>query len=310
MAKFLTKIGFYAKKYAPEILTTTGVLMMASSTIAACFAVPKAQKALKNAEEKYETIEVAKQKAETDEKFAESYTEEDYANDRKIVSVQTTKDMILVYALPFALAVGGASFIFTGMGIMRARYTALTSAYTALNVAYEQYRKRVAAKYGEEEEYNILHDIHEEVVQEEVVDPETGEGTTKAKVKKVAGAEDLYTFMFDSSSPKWDPDIFATIRFLEAMQAWAHNLLLRRGYVSLKEVLENLGITPTAESFEIGWVYDLNDPHRDNFISFGEEANALFENTSHADVIEKGRDGVKLRFNPDGCISYLFPSRM
>ena len=310
MAKFLTKIGFYAKKYAPEILTTTGVLMMGASTVAACFAVPKAQKALKNAEQNYESIELAKQKAEVDENFAENYTEEDYANDRKIVSVQTTKDLALTYAPTVALAVAGASFIFAGMGIMRARYTALTSAYTALNVAYEQYRKRVAAKYGEEEEYNILHDIHEEVIQEEVVDPETGEVTTKSVVKKVAGAEDLYTFMFDSSSPKWDPDVFATIRFLESMQVWAHNLLLRRGYVSLKEVLENLGITPTAESFEVGWVYDLNDPTRDNFVSFGQEANALFENPSPADVIEKGSGGVKLRFNPDGCISYLFPSRM
>lgn len=310
MANFFAKIGFYAKKYAPEILTTTGVLMMGASTVVACFAVPKAQKALKNAEQNYESIELAKTKAENDEKFAESYTEEDYMNDRKIVSVQTTKDMILVYAPTVALAIGGASFIFAGMGIMRARYTALTSAYTALNVAYDQYRKRVAAKYGEEEELKILNDIHEEVVQEEVVDPETGEVTTKPVVKKVAGAEDLYTFMFDRNSPKWDPDVYANIRFLESMQAWAHNMLLRRGYVSLKEVLESLGLTPTAESFEIGWVYDLDDHARDNFVSFGAEANALFENPSPADVIEKGSDGIRLRFNPDGCISYLFPSRM
>lgn len=311
IGKFFTKVGFYAKKYAPEIMTCTGIGLMITSTVVACASVPKAQGVLARAEEDYTSIETAKKKAETDEEFATKYTEEDYANDRKIVSVQTTKSMIFTYAPAAAIGIAGASFILAGMGIMRSRYTALTSAYTALNVAFEKYRGRVAAKYGEEEEYKILNGIHEEVVEVKDVDPATGEEKTVHKVKQVATADDLYTFVFDEhTSQKWDPDVYANIRFLEGTQSWAHNMLLRKGYVCLRDILEALGIEPTAESFEIGWVYDLNAPDRDNYVSFGAEAQALFENPNPADVIEKGRDGIRLRFNPDGCISYLFGTNM
>lgn len=309
--KFFVKVGFYAKKYAPEIMTYTGLGLMVASTIVACASVPKAQRALAEAEANYESIETAKKKAETNKDFAKKYTEEDYINARKIVSVQTTKSMIFTYAPAAAIGIAGASFILAGMGIMRSRYTALASAYTALNVAFEKYRGRVADKYGEEEEYKILHDIHEEIVDEKTVDPETGEEKVTHKVKQVAGADDLYTFVFNEhTSSKWDPDVYANIRFLEGMQQWAYHKLMRSGYVCLRDILENLGLEPTAESFDIGWVYDLEAHDRDNFVSFGAEAQALFENPSPADVIEKGKDGIKLRFNPDGCISYLFSTRM
>ena len=307
MSNFIDNLSFSAKKNAPTILTVTGLALMVTSTILACKAVPKAKKVLEQAEMNYEYIKKASERAAEDEEIAKQYTEADVKNDRKITSMQTVKGLAFAYGPAVLVGITGIACILSGHGIIKSRYTAVSSAYSALNLAFKNYRKRVINKIGAEEEYKILNDIHTEVIDEEFTVEDTGETKIQQREVEVAGDGDLYTFVFDELNPNWDKEMYTNIRFLEGQLRYFNNKLMRKGYVFLSDVLIALGFEPTRESFEIGWVYDLDNPDADNFIDFG--CQDLLEAPT-IDTLHMGRDGIRLRFNPDGCITYLFPTKI
>lgn len=307
MSNFIDKLGFSVKKNAPTILTVTGLALMVTSTILACKAVPKAQKVLAQAELNYAAIKKASERAAEDEEIAKQYTEEDIKNDRKITSMQTTKGLVFAFGPAVLVGITGIACILSGHGIIKSRYTAVSSAYSALNLAFKNYRKRVIDKLGAEEEYKILNDIHTETIDEEFTVEETGETKVQQREVEVAGDGDPYTFIFDEFNPNWDKEMYTNIRFLEGQLNYFNNKLMRKGYVFLSDVLIALGFEPTRESFEIGWVYDLDDPDVDNFVDFG--CQDIFEAPT-IDTLHMGRDGIRLHFNPDGCITYLFPTKI
>ena len=305
----MTNIKLGAKNYAPEILTIVGIGCMVGAAIIACKRTPKAQKVLAEAEENKNAAELARQKALENENFAKEYTDADYKNDRRIIAVHTIKGLAGAYGPAILLGVCGIACILGGNHLMRIRYTAIAAAYSSMSKAYEEYRKRVAAKVGEKEEQDIFDGVKSKMITATEIDPETGEAKEVSKEIKEYSGGNLYTFIFDETNRNWDKDMFQNIRFLEGQQLWADNELKRKGYLFLSRVLESLGIEPTRESFEIGWKYDLNDQSGDNYVSFGPHLNSLIEEPV-GEVLHMGRDGIRLQFNPNGCITYMFPTKI
>ena len=305
----LTNLKMGAKNYAPEILTVVGIGFMVGAAIVACKRTPKAQRVLAQAEEDRNSAELAKQKALDDENFAKEYTEDDYKSDRRIIAIHTIKGIAGAYGPAIALGICGIACILGGNHLMRVRYTAVAAAYSSLSKAYDEYRKRVREKVGEKEEQDLFDGVKSKIIMAEEIDPETGEVKEVPKEVKEYTGGNLYTFIFDETNRNWDKDMFQNIRFLEGQQLWADNLLKRKGYLFLSQVLESLGFEPTRESFEIGWKYDLNDQTGDNYVSFGPHLGSLIEEPV-GDILHMGRDGIRLQFNPNGCITYMFPTKM
>jgi hypothetical protein len=65
-----------------------------------------------------------------------------------------------------------------------------------------------------------------------------------------------------------------------------------------------LGLSHTSAGAVVGWVYDRNNEHGDNYIDFG-----VFEHDS-SPLYSNGRDGaILLDFNVDGVIYDLIDER-
>jgi hypothetical protein len=164
------------------------------------------------------------------------------------------------------------------------------AAYGALEKGFDEYRRRVVEKYGEEEDRNFRYGSREV----DVVDD-------KGKVNKVLRVGDdipsVYARFFDPTSTSWNKNPDYNFVFLRSQQNWANDLLKIRGHVFLNEVYDMLGLERSKAGSVVGWI--LIGDYRDNYIDFG-----LFDGDDQAarDFVN-GREGsVLLDFNVDGVI--------
>lgn len=102
-----------------------------------------------------------------------------------------------------------------------------------------------------------------------------------------------YGLIFNSSCAGWDQNREFNVMYLEAQQNYFNDILRQRGYVFLRDILENIGFPVTKSSLSEGWYYDLNDTYANNYIDFG---------------IHVKEDGIniELNFNVDGDITNRF----
>lgn len=84
--------------------------------------------------------------------------------------------------------------------------------------------------------------------------------------------------------------------FLLQQERYTNELLKSRGYLFLNEVFDMLGFPRTQVGQICGWVYDLENPVGDNFVSFG-----LYDAANHEDVV-CDTNVFRLNFNVAGSI--------
>ena len=105
-----------------------------------------------------------------------------------------------------------------------------------------------------------------------------------------------YIRYFGETSIGWCKDPELNKVFLLHQQNYANELLKSRGYLFLNEVFDMLGFPRTQVGQLCGWVYDLENPIGDNFVSFG-----LYDAANHEDVV-RDTNVFRLNFNVAGSI--------
>jgi hypothetical protein len=174
--------------------------------------------------------------------------------------------------------------------ILVKRNAALTAAYTALDNGFREYRARVVAKYGEDEDRRFRYGT--EMVE---VPGKSGKST---KVERIGpyGAS-IYAMWFDQYNPNWSKDPEYNKLFLRTQQSYLNDLLHSRGHLFLNEVYRELGFLHTQAGSVVGWILH---PDNDNCIDLGIFHDDVGENVR--DFIN-GREGaILLDFNVDGVI--------
>lgn len=290
------------EKHLPDILTGGGIIVGIVGVVKACKATLKVDRILEDREEKAQAIEDVHDGI-TSVKEGETYTDEDYENDKKVLKVNTVKEVIKAYALPVGLLVASVVMILAGHGILMKRNGALAAGFTALQGAFNQYRSRVAEWVGPEEEQMIFNGYRAEVVEDNHDNPEKDENghsvaTRKTNIVAPDGAYSLspYAKVFDESNPNWSNTPEYTKLFLTNQQNYFNDLLRSRGHVFLNDVYRKLGFEDTSAGAVVGWVIGKN---RDNFIDFGlGNINSL----SCRQFINGESPYVMLDFNVDGVI--------
>ncbi len=234
-----------------------------------------------------------------------------HKRDKLINNIGTVANIAKVYApsvvlgaTSIACLVGEHCVMQTKINNLEKSVASLSAAYIAVDTAFKAYRKRVVAKYGEEEDRRLRYDITEET--KEYTD-EKG----KKKKEKYEKINDLSpndtskffdatcaSFLFQDPM-KYKPDWDANLEFLQGIENWANQVLSVNGYLFLNDVYEALGIPITDAGQVNGWVLDEDDP--DNLkkkISFG-----IYKPTNHM-ILNGGDDdlGILLEFNIDGVI--------
>jgi len=262
--KFLNDIGYQIKKHSPEILMWIGIAGTVGSTVIACKATSKAKKTLEEHNStiaSIKSIEADPMTTEDDKKALKKDVTKTYLN--------TTKEIAKIYGPSILL--GGASIasILGGHRIISKRYASMSAAYVALDSTFSGYRKKVAAKLGEQVEKELRYDIKKEKI-------DTGERDENGKKvkKEVQTIGDNpsyispYARFFDELSPYWRKDAEANLMFLRGAQDAMNEKLKRNGHLYLNDVYQALGLQESHIKNRAGWIYDKNS-EGDNYVDFG-----------------------------------------
>lgn len=268
-----------AKKSSPKLLFAAGIAGVVTSTVLACRATLKLDKKLDEFETNIGDVKMMKPKMEKGEHLPAAYHK-----DVIFVYAKGTFELVKLYGP--ALLIGSASIaaLTTSHVTLTRRNAALTSAYSALQMAFDSYRDRVRQEVGAERELELHHAVtHQEM----------GEGKNKELVP-VADPNKWspYARFFDESNVNWQKDAELNRLFVQCNQNYANHLLHARGHIFLNEVYDMLGLDRTRAGSVVGWVIG----NGDNYIDFGifEAASAQFVNGWERSVI--------LDFNVDGVI--------
>lgn len=263
------------KKYAPEILLTTGLAGCVVSTVYACKNTLKLPEVISKHAEECAVI---------------AYQKPDDKKAMFVQHVKTAGEIAKIYAGPAVVGALSISAILGSYNIIKSRNLALAAAYKALDEHFNEYRGIVREKYGEEEERKIY--SGETVVK--TVDQETGETVEVHRYSK-------YAKFFDEASKHWEKDALYNKAFLESTQSKMNDLYDARGHVFLNEVYDALDIPRTPEGALVGWIKGYGD----DFIDFGlindSEAGRRFVNGDERSIL--------LDFNVDGEIYSLIGNR-
>lgn len=276
------------KKYAPEILTGTGIVGVVAAAVMAAKATYEIDEKMFPSRAKRQQIKEYHEKGED-----KSYTDDMYQKDIALSYIHSTQALAKLYGP--SLAVGTASIvcILAAHGIMRQRNAALVLAYNTVSEAFKAYRARVVEEYGPEKDFDYRHGIREEIV-------ETTNENGKVKKAKVLtqdpNAHSQYAKFFDELNVHWERNAEANLFFLRCQQNYANDMLHARGHLFLNDVYRSLGMPDTKAGAIVGWVISKEG---DNFVDFG-----IYDiNSPKArDFVNGFERSILLDFNVDGVI--------
>lgn len=173
----LKTTGVTIKKHSPEILVAVGCVAAVGATVMACKATLDVQEPLKESQDKIKALKENKEQ--------NLINEDDYKKEITHEYVEIGKTVAKHYALPAALEVAALGTIFASNNIQRKRNASLTASLTAVDAIYQEYRKRVIEKYGEEEDFYLRTGTKKIKVTDEEIDEESGK-TKKVKRDAIA----------------------------------------------------------------------------------------------------------------------------
>lgn len=250
------KAMFSVQENSPQILIGVGITGLLTSGVLAVLTT-------KN---KLQPIEI---EHETNvEKILENEKPEEKKKDLSKEKTHYILNVAKLYAPSVLLAGASIGCILKGNDILHKRNMALATAYATLDNAYQEYRKRVIEKYGEDADKEIRMNGQQQKI--EVV--EKDENGKEKKVKKNAfvsgpNLSGYARYFAYGESTAAEPNIDYNEMFLKGMQKTFNSMLKIKGFVTLNEVYESLGYKRTVAGQEVGWVYDRNcEDHGDNYI--------------------------------------------
>lgn len=286
------------KGAAPALLIGGGIVALIGAGVVACRATLKVESIV---DEHTERMTKVRDSLETKAICADGsvYSEDDAKKDTRTIYIQTAFKLAKLYTPAALIALLGVASILCGHRILNARFLSAAATATGLQKTIEEYRHRVADEYGVEKENLLWTGGKLEDVVAATIDPETGEiKETKTKeivANKHIGVNDPMCFIFDiANAPHtWSHAPGYNISFLLAQQNMANERLQSKGYLTVNQVLESLGMEATNEGMVNGWIYDKNADEPQT-VSFG-----LFRGSEDNDIgcFSGGSPDYILRFN-------------
>jgi len=281
------------KKYAPEILTTVGIVGVVGTVVLASVATYEIDEKLFASRAKRAQIK------EFHENTPEGieYSDESYQKDLVLSYIDSSKALVKLYGAAAALGVGSIVCLLSAHGIMRQRNAALVVAYNTVSEAFKAYRRRVVEDYGPEKDWDYTHGIREEKV--ETTD-ENGKVKKSTIIKRDPNGYSEYAKFFDEGNAHWEKNAEHNLFFLKCQQNYANDLLRARGHIFLNEVYDMLGMERTQAGQVVGWV--VSKDGGDNFVDFH-----IFDIDSPRarDFVNGFERNILLDFNVDGVIYHL-----
>lgn len=294
-----SKCGYKLKKASPTIMIVGAAIGGVTATVLACKATIKAQDIMTEHYAQVESIHTAK-------KQIEDGTVQLSEGDITTTYVQTGLKLAKVYAPAVTLGAVSLGCMFGSHHIMSKRNASLTAAYIALDKAFEEYKSRVSDRFGSRVQEELEHNIKAVELESKRTNEQGVEETIKEYKDIAMQHTSPYTCIFDETVDTWQPDNMLNRNYLFLMEQAANKRLRTQGHLFLNDVLASLGThggvtLKTPEGQIVGWIYDPNDPTRQNHVDFG-VTNYVEGDEALNSFINGGERSVMLRFNCDGPI--------
>ena len=203
-------------------------------------------------------------------------------------------------------AIVGAStiaMIYFSNSISKKRLAAVGAAYTALQTAFDGYKKTMVDALGKETVEKIvapkLPNIGKSA--EEILSSDNKSDAADVADAVIASMKDLSPYariISEESSNCWDDNEDYTSENIQAIQLWANRRLERKGHLFLNEVFDQLGLSRTREGAVVGWIK--NSENGDGYVSFGDFDASVYRVPS--DDYSRVDSNFILDFNVDGMI--------
>jgi hypothetical protein len=280
VTRSVAKTAFKTKKVSPQLLFGAGIIAFGTTVVLAAKATLRVEE---------EVIEPAQKEIFHIEQAGLS---QDFEEKGKLeVYVRAIGTLSKLYGP--TIIMGGITIACFAQShrILSKRNTALAAAYTAIDVAFREYRNRVREEIGEEKERNLYHSAREITLVED-----TDKGPKKVTATRIgSGTLSPYAvFYCEDNTNKWQATSEYRFLFLRAVQRWANKKLEADGFIFLSDVLMELGLPRTGMSQQVGWLH--NAENGDRYVSFG------FEDPEREDAFLDfmlADDGIWLDFNVD-----------
>ena len=233
--KMLKTVQRSVSKHTPEILTAAGVIGMATTTILAVKATPKALKLIDE--------EVNRQNKKMLED-ANKAGEEECARISKLKPTETIKVAWKPYIPAMISGVVSAACIIGANSVNARRQAALYSAYKLSETAFSEYKEKVIETVGEEKEKEVREKVAEQ------------------RVSNLVFHEDGVVHTGNGNTLFFDPISKTVFRSSQnAIEKAINNLNWKmtngnEPYISLAEFYEEINLPPYALGEEIGWRTD------------------------------------------------------
>lgn len=280
------KAALQLQKSSPTVLFSTGVVGVVATTVLASRATLKLEAVLDESTSKLDAANALISADHPD------YSQADYRRDTIIIRTQTAISISKLYAVPLAVGTVSIACLVGSHFILSSRNVALTAAYAAVDKAFREYRGRVLEEVGYEKERDLYHGVSE--VERQSV---TKKGKEVRTVEKRSDGKSMYARWFSSqTSSNWNSEPEYNFMFLRCQQKEATRVLHSKGFITLNDVYDLLGLERTQFGMVVGWVRG----NGDDYVDFG-----VFDNHLSLEVVDffsGNEEGIWLDFNVDGNI--------
>lgn len=307
--QMLAKGKFKLKKAGPTIMIVGAAIGGVTAAVLACKATLKAEEIIAEHNAQIETIHTTKAQVDSGEmqlKDGETYTADDMKKDITATYVHTAVWLAKVYAPAVTLGSLSLACMFGSHHTMSRRNASLTAAYIAIDKAFNEYKGRVTERFGDRVQQELERNMKAVPVATKVQNEEGVEETIQEYKDVAMTHTSPYDQLFDETVDTWQPDNRLNRNYLFLMEQAANKRLRTQGHLFLNEVLASLGThggvsLKTPEGQIVGWIYDPNDPTKQNHVDFG-MTNYVPGNDALNSFIDGYERSVLLHFNCDGVI--------
>lgn len=246
----MTSLFQSIKKHGPEILVWVGVTGIVTGTVLACKETRKIEPILEEHKDTLNDIHMATDTGILVDKETSNgvpYTDKDKRRDLAMCYGKTAVELGKVYWPSFLIISGSIGCILKSHSILNKRNLGLTVAYAGLSQVFDEYRKNIIDKFGEEADVEARYAVKAKKNKKGEVTYEMTEDTS----------ENDHSRFFDAESRLWDGNVNLNLSALKAQEQKLNRILkYRRSHmVTLNEVYDAVDVRPSKDGQILGYIY-------------------------------------------------------
>lgn len=276
----VSNVSFKIEQKAPEICLVVGIVGVVGACVVACKATLSLPEIVEETKEKEEELKEQYDKTVTIEEGGDIQSSEkseaELKNDIRKLYLGAGFNIAKLYIPAVLIGSIAIGLILKSHFAMVSRNIAICGAYAALQKEFDEYRKNVINKYGEDADKEMRFGINPDADESE-----------ESKTETTALIPARTRFIFDeTTSDLWQKSLVYNIDFLSLTEHNANELLRAKRHLFVNDILEMMHMDPIQSGQDNGWVYDPMIEHKIVFTTYttGDNSGIWFELNIDGDI--------------------------